>query len=98
LLLPLLFPYTPLFRSDSVLLEQSAGSEIVPGCRSFLYLPKHIFVRRLDAHQNIKNARLPIEPQELDVAHNVGCADRGEKVHRQRSEEHTSELQSRVDI
>src|SRR5207247_8794968 len=96
--LPSLFPYTTLFRSGAVLAQERDAVETraEPGSSlAVAFLPLTL------AH----GALVPPDAEPLEVADDrllaAGHVPRGVGVvdpQQQRSEEHTSELQSRVDL
>src|SRR3712207_7083172 len=79
-----LFPYTTLFRSDAEPHEQRAEEQVDQG--------------RVPQQHRLVDEALAEEPgrdQETEQRHDVEAAQREEPVGAHRSEEHTSELQSR---
>src|SRR5207249_10152063 len=92
-----LFPYTTLFRSGFVRLDgsvpQAKRKQLVaefqrePKCRVFLTTNAGSTGLNLQAADTVINVDLPWNPALLD-----------QRIARARSEEHTSELQSRFDL
>ena len=64
-------------------LSRPARLEILPRRRALLDLPEHLVAGRLDPHQDVEDARLAVEVEDVAVADDIRGADRGEEVDRQ---------------
>src|SRR2546422_3137017 len=82
-----LFPYTTLFRSHFALFQKykcGTSSRAGPPCSGMSHSPFHLNATRLSGRSRSVSGRLVVNP----------CS----ALTRQRSEEHTSELQSRLHL